>query len=107
MCLTTTGYGTIRGEIDRYRDNEIMRATERATGEVIDRPGKSECLRMIEIKEVKENKLKKIGEMIRRLEAATVRRNNENARVAEEKLAEDKLRAEECYRKKCAALERK
>ena len=51
MCLTTTGYGTIRGEIDRYRDNERMRATERVTGEVIDRPGKSERLRMIEIEE--------------------------------------------------------
>ena len=47
-----------------------MRATERVTGEVIDRPGKDEGLGMIEIKE---NELKRIGEMIRRTEAATVR----------------------------------
>ena len=94
--------GTIRGEIDRYRDNERMRATERVTGEVIDRPGKSERLRMIEIEE---NGLKKIGEMIRRLEAATVRRNNENARAAEEKLAEDRLRAREHERRECERLE--
>ena len=70
MCLTTTGYGTIRSA-DCYRiDNERMRATERATGEVIDRPGKDEGLGMIEIKE---NELKRIGEMIRRVGAATVR----------------------------------
>ena len=80
-----------------------MCATERITGEVIDRPGKSERLGMVEIKK---NKLKKIGEMIRRLGAATVRRNNENARVAEEKPAEDRLRAEECERRECERLKR-
>ena len=72
-----------------------MRATETITGEVIDRPGKDEGLGIIEIKE---NELKRIDEMIWRVEAETVRLNNENARVAEEKLAEDRLRAEECER---------
>ena len=44
--------------------------------------------------------------MTRRLEAATVRRNNENARAAEEKLAEDRLRAREHDRRECERLER-
>ena len=56
--------------------------------------------------EIKENELKRIDEMIRMVEAETVRLKNENARVAEEKLAEDRLRAEECERRKCEALER-
>jgi hypothetical protein len=51
--------------------------------------------------------LKKVNETIRMVEAETARLKSENARVAKEKLAEDRLRAEECERVECETLKRK
>ena len=81
-----------------------MRATERITGEVIDRPGKDEDLGIIEMKEIR---LKRIVETIRMVKAETARLNSENARIAEEKLTEDRLKAEECERVEYETLKRK
>ena len=81
-----------------------MRATERITGEKNGEPYRVKDLRPVKDKERASNNIRDIRESI---EAETARILRDNDIIAEEKLAEDKLRAEECYRKKCAALERK
>jgi hypothetical protein len=81
-----------------------MRATERITGEKNGEPYRVEDLRPVKDKERASNNIRDIRESI---EAETARILRDNDIIAEEELAEDKLRAEECYRRKCAVLERK
>ena len=81
-----------------------MRATERITGEKNGEPYRVEDPRPV--KYIK-RAIERIRDIRESIEAETARILRDNDIIAEKKLAEDKLRAEECYRKKCAALERK
>jgi hypothetical protein len=81
-----------------------MRATERNAGE---KNGGTRGLKDQRTVEVKERACKKIRDARKLIEAKTARMLRDNDIIAEEELAEDKLRAEECYRRKCATLERK
>jgi hypothetical protein len=81
-----------------------MRATEKITGEKNGEPYRVEDPRPVKDMERAIEKIIKLRESI---EADTARILRETEIIAEKKLAKGKLRAEECYRKKCAALERK
>jgi hypothetical protein len=94
---------------DRLRAEECERkeceALERTIAEIEElRENRSGDLRTVEDKTKASKCIRDTRELI---EAETARILRDNDIIAEKKLAEDKLRAEECYRKKCAALERK